>query len=426
MWKQRRLTRTAYVLSALQSLKEAGKSREMNALDDVGKMVIANRSRTQEAKGEIDAVFKADSGGKAEAESTREVANKQNALSKKESAKAIKLPISVNEAETETEVQADCGADAKSTERIANAQDAQSIDNSAKAKSLPITDNEAKSNNGLANWGGDAEAVSTNEVVMAESVESRKESTKTQSVLIAVNDACNEGKMSPSKWAQYIDSKRWKQRVKKQKGFRRKTGRQSQHTVESGKHCGRMCSTKTFRRKSVRKQKSRMIKRDKLKVSVPLFNQQCGPKYHMSLKKVQEAYKSMRRGRRFHASNRILWRNRHRIIDGLRNVNRIKAYWEKDFLKTKEKEYDVPEPPEINEDPHWQQTGPEYSSDIAGDGPHNRVEATISTTNSKFVEVILGMSPQFSSDEVVDGPNSVTRDSSTCDVQQNNEWKESI
>ena len=74
MWKQRRLTRTAYVLSALQSLKEAGKSREMKALDDIGKMVIANRSRTQEAKGEINAVLKGNSGGKADAESTREVA----------------------------------------------------------------------------------------------------------------------------------------------------------------------------------------------------------------------------------------------------------------------------------------------------------------------------------------------------------------
>ena len=71
----------------------------MKALNDIGKMVVANRSRTQEAKGEIDAVLKADSGGKADAESTREAAKKQNALPTKESAKAINLPISVNEAE---------------------------------------------------------------------------------------------------------------------------------------------------------------------------------------------------------------------------------------------------------------------------------------------------------------------------------------
>ena len=125
------------------------------------------------------------------------------------------------------------------------------------------------------------------------------------------------------------------------------------------------------------------------------MNQQCGPKYHVSMTRVQEAYRSMRKGRRFHASNRILWRNRHRLIEGLRNVNMMKAYWEKDFFEIKEKEYDVPEPPEMNEEPHWQQTGPEYSSDIAGDGPRNGGDATISRTNSKFVAVILGIGPEF-------------------------------
>ena len=122
MWKQRRLTRTAYVVSALQSLNEAEKSRELKALYDIGKMVSANRSRTEEAKGEIDAVLKADSGGKADAESTRDVSKKQNVLSTKESANANSLPISVNEAETQTRVKADCGADANSNKKMANAQ----------------------------------------------------------------------------------------------------------------------------------------------------------------------------------------------------------------------------------------------------------------------------------------------------------------
>ena len=134
----------------------------------------------------------------------------------------------------------------------------------------------------------------------------------------------------------------------------------------------------------------------------------------------------MRRGRRFHASNRILWRNRHLIINGLRNVNRMKAYWEKDFSKVREKEYDVPEPPEMNEEPNWQQTGPEYSSDIAGDGPYNGGDPTISTTNSKFVAVILGMGPEFSSDEAGDGPDGVTGNSSKCDDLPISESKESI
>ena len=51
MWKQSRLTRTAYVVCALQSLKEAGKSREIKALDENGKIVVANCLRTPKAKG---------------------------------------------------------------------------------------------------------------------------------------------------------------------------------------------------------------------------------------------------------------------------------------------------------------------------------------------------------------------------------------
>ena len=45
----------------------------------------------------------------------------------------------------------------------------------------------------------------------------------------------------------FIVSKRWKQRVKKQQGFRRRTGRQREHDiVASGTPCGRIYSAKTI------------------------------------------------------------------------------------------------------------------------------------------------------------------------------------
>ena len=76
----------------------------------------------------------------------------------------------------------------------------------------------------------------------------------------------------------FIVSQRWKQRVKKQIGFRRRTGRQTEHdTVASGRRCGKIYGAKTICRKSKRKQKFGVMKRDTQKVSVPLLNQQCGP-----------------------------------------------------------------------------------------------------------------------------------------------------
>ena len=38
------------------------------------------------------------------------------------------------------------------------------------------------------------------------------------------------------------------------------------------------------------------------------------------------------------------------------------------------KEYDVPEQPEQDEHPQWQDMGPAYSSDEAGDSPHSSDE----------------------------------------------------
>ena len=57
----------------------------------------------------------------------------------------------------------------------------------------------------------------------------------------------------------------------------------------------------------------------------------------------------------------------HRFLHGHINVNKMMDHWEN--------EYAVHETAEKDEDPQWQQTGPQFSSDIAGDGPdHGGVE----------------------------------------------------
>ena len=71
----------------------------------------------------------------------------------------------------------------------------------------------------------------------------------------------------------------------------------------------------------------------------------------------------------------------------------------------REKEYDIPEPPDEEEDPRTQQTGPRFSSDEAADGPFLKDSTKINPPdlNTKPL-IILGMGPEFSSDPAGDGP----------------------
>ena len=101
------------------------------------------------------------------------------------------------------------------------------------------------------------------------------------------------------------------------------------------------------------------------RISAVDTEQEVGPAYHITLKKVENLYKAMRKGRSFSASKRVLWRNRHLLV--LRRDS-FKA------AAIREKEYDCPEPPEEREDPHIHQTGKEYKSNEGGDGPHSSEE----------------------------------------------------
>ena len=69
----------------------------------------------------------------------------------------------------------------------------------------------------------------------------------------------------------------------------------------------------------------------------------------------------------------------------------------------REKEYDVPEPPDQDEDPQLLETGPSYSSDEAADGPFRREITKIKPTDlntlarSKRTERDMALSKQSNS-----------------------------
>ena len=87
----------------------------------------------------------------------------------------------------------------------------------------------------------------------------------------------------------------------------------------------------------------------------------------------------MKKGNSFFPSRRGLWRNRHRLVRGVK-FKRNRVLDDYQFFSKQEKEVFCPEPPEEDEDieeneaPQWIQTGPEYSSDYAGDGPDSSEE----------------------------------------------------
>ena len=181
--------------------------------------------------------------------------------------------------------------------------------------------------------------------------------------------------------------------VKKQRGFRRRTGRPSKsYTVDGHGHSQREPMAKSLsRRKQKRKKKCTvMAQAASQQPSVPSINDGHAPKYHLSYNRVLQAYKTLRKGRGFHASKKVLWRNRHTLVFGSKNLNKLRRF---ESYRMREKEYDITEPPDEEEAPQLLDKGPRYSSDEAGDGPLED-------------PLCQGMGPEYSSDEAGDGPDS--------------------
>ena len=181
--------------------------------------------------------------------------------------------------------------------------------------------------------------------------------------------------------------------VKKQRGFRRRTGRPSESYIVDGHgDSKRVSMAKTLsRRKQKRKKKCKvMAKATSQQPSVPSITDGLAPKYHLSMNQVVQAYKSLRKRHGFQASKKVLWRNRHTLVFGSKNLNKLRIF---ESYRMREKEYDITEPPDEEEAPQLLDTGPRYSSDEAGDGPLEEI-------------LCQGMGPEYSSDEAGDGPES--------------------
>ena len=77
----------------------------------------------------------------------------------------------------------------------------------------------------------------------------------------------------------------------------------------------------------------------------------------------------MQKGKGFFASKKVLWRNRHTFVLGSSNFYR-KVRDDDDFYYQEDnKEYAMVEPPEASPDPEVPNSGPQFSSDEAAEGP---------------------------------------------------------
>ena len=183
--------------------------------------------------------------------------------------------------------------------------------------------------------------------------------------------------------------------VKKQMGFRRRTGRPSKsYSVDGHRDSKTVSMAKSLsRRKKKRKKKCNVMAQEaSQQPSVPPITDGHALKYHLTYEQALQAYKLLRKGRDFQASKKVIWKNRHSLVFGSKNLFKFGRYGS---YGMREKEYDIPEPPDEAEDPQLLQTGPRYSSDEATDCPFrgdNKIKAP--DFNNQHVTV-LGMGAEF-------------------------------
>ena len=108
--------------------------------------------------------------------------------------------------------------------------------------------------------------------------------------------------------------------------------------------------------------------------SVPVLSTQepvhSAPRYSISFREADKAYRGMRKGRGFYPSKKVIWKNRHALVLGCSNFYRKGK--DDENVKVDNKEYDIVEPPEPYDDLVVPTTGGEFSSDDRRDGPVKR------------------------------------------------------
>ena len=157
-------------------------------------------------------------------------------------------------------------------------------------------------------------------------------------------------------------------RIKKRIGFRRKVSNNMAVSVGTLQSLGN--KKKKKRHASTTKKQSNSLRRAQRKqTSLPVIKQNPPPTYHIPFSKAKELYKNLRKGNSFCASKKVIFRNRHHLyrLEKYLKVN-LHSRDYNDYPR-KEKEYYVPEPPEEHEDPQRVDIGPEFPSDVNGDGP---------------------------------------------------------
>ena len=200
-----------------------------------------------------------------------------------------------------------------------------------------------------------------------------------------------------------------RKRVKKHIQFRRRSAKMSPQCFDRTQE-GISENSKSSGRYRRKKKAARRVKVQEVskQTSVPEAKKILTPSYHISYESLLPVYEKMSKGRAFRPSRRVLWRNRHSLIRASRKSILRNSYDGCIFSASRDIEYDVPEPPEEDEDPEWQTTGPEYASDVISDGPFSASPDIDYDIPEPLEEVedpecqLIG--PEYPSDITSDGP----------------------
>ena len=128
----------------------------------------------------------------------------------------------------------------------------------------------------------------------------------------------------------FVTPKRTKRRI----GFMRRSGNRIGQGIvllpgtelkrNHARNAPRQKNKRKFIRAKVRKQ-----------TSLPQVNRKPPPSYHISYNQALDFYKRIRKGKKFHASRKVIWRNRHRLFVTA-TIKKNNRYYEGDLYPLKE------------------------------------------------------------------------------------------
>ena len=144
---------------------------------------------------------------------------------------------------------------------------------------------------------------------------------------------------APSKQVPFFNTVK---RIKKRMGYRRRCANPLNLKFPSIRDAS--SKSNIVRNAPRRKKKEPRALSPKLQkaASTPGRNHLSAPSYHISYKKALDVYKSMRKGNSFFPSRRVLWRNRHRLVRGVRFKKKTMFVMTTSFSRSRRRRFFAP------------------------------------------------------------------------------------